>query len=229
MPEFSVVISVYNKQDYIGKTLQSVLDQTHSDFEIIVVNDGSTDNSETVILGFDDKRIKYFPQENQGAGAGRNAAIKKASGDWIALLDADDRWYPEYLAEISKLKSFYPGEAVFSVATAINRSGKTVLPTYSIPNLKQDEVYVLDFFESSYVDSLLTSSSTVLHKKIFDKVGMYDTSVISGQDTDLWIRVGLNYKVVFSKQDVCSLRICNSKFIENLENEPGEKVNFRRL
>jgi glycosyltransferase involved in cell wall biosynthesis len=225
MPEFSVVISVYNKQDYIGKTLQSVMDQTFTDFEIIVVNDGSTDDSEKVILEFDDKRIKYFPQENQGAGAGRNAAIKKASGEWIALLDADDRWYPEYLAEIHRMISTYPGQYVFATAIAINKAGSTILPNYSVHNLKKDEVRVLDFFKSSLIDSLLTSSSTVLHRKVLDEAGLYDPSIKSGQDTDLWIRVGLKYDIVFLNK-ICAVYEYAYQSLSKTAKRIDDKSNF---
>src|SRR5690606_21977683 len=102
MFKFSVVISVFNKEKYIAETLKSVLNQTFTDFEIIILNDGSMDNSQAEILKFDDPRIKYFSQRNQGAAAARNEAIQKAENDYIALLDADDYWYPFYLEEQKK-------------------------------------------------------------------------------------------------------------------------------
>src|SRR5690606_25848964 len=96
-PYFSVVISLYNKEKHIQSTIESVLKQTFVDFEIIIVNDGSTDNSEVVAKSFRDKRICYYHQENKGASGARNAAISKANGTYIALLDADDLWAPNYL------------------------------------------------------------------------------------------------------------------------------------
>ena len=91
-PYFSVVISLYNKEKHIQSTIESVLAQTFVDFEIVIVNDGSIDTSETIVKSFTDNRIHYFHQENQSASAGRNAAISKATGTYIALLDADDLW-----------------------------------------------------------------------------------------------------------------------------------------
>jgi glycosyltransferase involved in cell wall biosynthesis len=96
-PYFSVVISLYNKEKHIQSTIESVLAQTFVDFEIVVVNDGSTDGSEAVVKSIDNGRIQIYSQENKGASAGRNAAISKATGTYIALLDADDLWKPNYL------------------------------------------------------------------------------------------------------------------------------------
>ena len=88
-PEFSVIIAIYNKEQFLKRTLQSVLDQDYAKFEVILVNDGSTDGSKEVIDSFSDPRIKYFEQENQGASAARNRGIKEASKPYLALLDAE--------------------------------------------------------------------------------------------------------------------------------------------
>lgn len=225
MAKYSVVIAVYNKEDYIGNTLQSVLDQTYSDFEIIVVNDGSADKSEAVIKSFKDDRIHYYPQGNQGAGAARNAAIEKATAPWIALLDADDRWYPEYLEEINKLISQFPERRVFATAVAIEKAGTTIIPKYSIKDLKKNEPRVVDFFEASYTHSLLTSSSTVLHKSVFKKAGVYDPGIKSGQDTDLWVRIGLHYKVVFLNK-VCAVYEYAAQSLSKTAKTASEKASF---
>ena len=96
---FSVVIPLYNCRDYIHEAVTSVLDQTFSDFEIIVIDDGSTDGSGEVVKAFDDPRIRYFRQENQGVSAARNAGIAQAQGRFIAFLDADDYWHKQHLAQ----------------------------------------------------------------------------------------------------------------------------------
>tara|TARA_R110000850_G_scaffold150497_1_gene273262 strand:+ start:176065 stop:176997 length:933 start_codon:yes stop_codon:yes gene_type:complete len=197
MPIFSVTIAVFNKEKHIAQTLEAVLAQTFTDFEVIIVNDGSTDGSEAVIKSFDDARIHYFTQKNQGAAAGRNAAIKKASAPYIALLDADDLWEPTYLEVIHNTIAENPEEKVFSTAVAIETRGNTIKSKYSIENLQQNKTYRVDYFEASSLNTVLTSSSTVLHKSVLGEVGMYDTSIKSGQDTDLWIRIGLKYKIIF--------------------------------
>jgi len=209
MPKLSVIIAVYNKEKHIAKTLESLLAQTFTDFEIIIVNDGSTDGSEAIIKSFDDKRIHYFTQENQGAAAGRNAAISKAKAPYIALLDADDYWYPHYLEEQNRLIENYPDESVFATAQELVKNNKTYPQPYSLP-IDFGSDGVVNYFEASNRASILHSSSTVLKKEVFDQVGKYNPSIKSGQDTDLYIRIGLKYPIVFSR------KICSSYFI--LEN-----------
>ncbi len=224
MPKFSVVITVFNKEKYIAQTLNSVFAQTFQDFEVVVLNDGSTDNSEAEIAKFDDPRLRYFSQRNQGAGAARNAAIAKAQAEYIALLDADDYWHPYYLEEQNRLTVQYPSQSVFATAAEIKRNGKTFKNQYSIKTFGKDAT-VVNYFDASQLDSVLHSSSTVLKKDVFKNVGWYDPKIKSGQDTDLYVRIGLKYKVVFSPK-VCATYIIrkNSLFqsVKNLE----EKANF---
>ncbi|HNP68048.1 MAG TPA: glycosyltransferase family A protein [Aequorivita sp.] len=224
MPKFSVVISVFNKEKYIADTLKSVLAQTFTDFEVVILNDGSTDNSETEILKFKDPRIRYFSRENTGASAARNFTIQQAESKYIALMDADDYWYPFYLEEQNRLVNEHPNESVFATATEIKRNRKTFKNSYSIQTIGKDSI-IVDYFESSQLDSVLLSISTVLKKDVFENVGWYDPKIKSGEDTDLYVRIGLKYKVVFSPK-VCATYIVrkNSLFqsVKNLE----EKANF---
>ncbi|MCW5520692.1 glycosyltransferase family 2 protein [Aureitalea sp. L0-47] len=223
MVEFSVAIAVYNKQDYIGKTLESVLNQTYRNFEVIIVNDGSQDKSEEVILSFNDPRVKYSRQENTGAGAARNAAISKATKPWIALLDADDIWYPDYLEEQSRLIQKFPSEKVFATNSMIHRDGKFLTRDYSFTLPKEDTVF--NFFEASLRDSLLNSSLTVVHSDVLSEVNYYDTSIKSGQDTDLWVKIGLRYNVVFSPK-VCGYYEINETSLFESARKVSEKTTF---
>ena len=161
MPKFSVVISVFNKENYIAETLKSVLAQTFTDFEVVILNDGSTDNSEAEILKFKDPRIRYFSKENQGASAGRNFTIQQAEANYIALMDADDYWYPFYLEEQNRLLTEFPNESVFATATEIKRNRKTFKNSYSTQTFGKDSILV-DYFQASQLDSVLLSISTVL-------------------------------------------------------------------
>jgi glycosyltransferase involved in cell wall biosynthesis len=224
MPRFSVVISVFNKEKYIADTLKSVLAQTFTDFEVVILNDGSTDKSEAEILKFNDPRIRYFSKKNSGASAARNFTIQQANSKYIALMDADDYWYPFYLEEQNRLMNQFPNESVFATATEIKRNGKTFKNSYSIKTIGTDAV-VVDYFEASQLDSVLLSISTVLNKNVFEEAGWYDPKIKSGEDTDLYVRIGLKYKVVFSPK-VCATYVVrkNSLFqsVKNLE----EKANF---
>lgn len=199
MPKFSVVITVYNKEAYIKNTIECVLNQSLQDFEIIVVNDGSTDNSENVIKNIASENITYLAiAENVGASAARNIGIKSAKGTFIALLDGDDIWDKNYLAEIVSLINLFPQHHVFATAVLKEYVNKTTACQYSFMNPTKATFLDLNYFESSYKNSLLTSSSTVIHKSIFSEIGFYNESIKSGQDTDLWIRLGIKYRVAFS-------------------------------
>lgn len=112
----SIVIPLYNKRKYIGTTLQSVLDQTFTDYECLIIDDGSTDGSELIVKSFKDSRLKYFRQENSGVSSARNAGIRLAKGNYVAFLDADDRWDRHYLETMVGLTRRYPDEVFFSAA-----------------------------------------------------------------------------------------------------------------
>ncbi|WP_169718980.1 glycosyltransferase family 2 protein [Aequorivita capsosiphonis] len=228
MTYFSIVIAVYNKERYIADTLKSVLEQTYQHFEVVILNDGSTDNSEAEILKFKDPRIRYFSKENQGAGAARNFVIKEAKHEYIALLDADDSWLPFYLQEQAKLIADFPNESVFATAIDIEKQSKIYASEYSVPNLQKDEVRVVDFYSASCLNSILTSSSTVLHKKVFSKIGYYNPSIKSGQDTDLWIRLGLEYSVVFLNK-TCAVYQYALASLSNTKLKVADKASYEKF
>jgi glycosyltransferase involved in cell wall biosynthesis len=223
MPKFSVVISVFNKADFIEATLESVLAQTVRDFEVVILNDGSTDASEKYIQPFlTDPRCHYYSEENKGAAAGRNFVIKKAKGEFIALLDADDLWKPDYLEEQLRLIKKYPSEKVFATNSEVIDKGKTTPRQYSI-SLPEEDV-VVDFFEASNLEAILHSSTTVIKREVFDIVGFYNPTIKSGQDTDLYVRIGLKYKVVFSRKICVQYHVIENSLFrtsKRLEDKPS--------
>lgn len=226
MPEFSVVISVYNKEAHIAKTLQSVLTQTVQDFEIVILNDGSTDTSEAAIKPFlTDPRIRYFSEENKGAGAGRNYVIGKAKGDYIALLDADDIWFPFYLEEQQRTIKKFPKEFVFATASEIQKRNRRFPRTYSVPP-NGDEIIKVDYFNASFLDSILQSSTTVLKKEVFETTGYYDPAIKSGQDTDLYVRIGMQYPIIFNRK-VCVLYTVHADSLFRSVTKVSERPDFK--
>ena len=196
MPLFSVIIPLYNKENFIEATLNSALNQTFTDFEIIIINDGSTDKSAEKVLQFTDNRILFFSKENQGASATRNFGIEKANGAYIAFLDADDLWYPHFLATMVSLIEKFENEKVFSTAIQIQIKTKIFDATYSIP--KKPTIQILNFFEASHDQGVIFTSSTVFEKSVFKTAGNFDVILKTDEDTDLWIRIGLQFPVVFS-------------------------------
>ncbi len=195
MPYFSIVIPVFNKEKFLSNTLKSVLSQTFSDYEIIIVNDGSTDNSEAVIKAFTDNRIQHFSKENEGVAVARNFGIDKAKSDFVCFLDADDFWHPDFLETMHTYSQKFPKQKVFACAIEVETQNKPFAANYSIK--KNADVEIVDFFESSQKECVLWTSSVVIHKSVFETVGNFDTKIKKGEDTELWIRIGLQFPVVF--------------------------------
>lgn len=196
MSFFSVIIPLYNKENFIENTLKSVLDQTFTDFELIIVNDGSTDTSEEKVFQFHDDRIRYFSKENEGVSSARNYGISVAQSDYITFIDADDYWYPDFLKEMFQNINKYPEEKIFSGAIEIETS-KSILPAvYSID--KTDNCQIVNYFNASHKTTVICTSCAVFKRSIFDEVGNFDINLKSGQDTDMWIRIGLIYPVLFT-------------------------------
>ena len=198
MPYFSIVIPVYNKEKFVVKTIESVLSQTFTDYEIIIVNDGSTDQSEAKISTFKDNRIKYYSKKNEGVALARNFGIEKATADYICFLDADDYWYPTFLETMQRYSSELPEQKVFAAAIEIETKNKTIPARYSIP--PTSDFQIVNFFDASQKECVLWTSSVCIHKSIFEKVGDFDTKIKHGEDTELWIRIGLQFTIVFIRK-----------------------------
>lgn len=194
-PFFSVIIPVYNKENFVAKTLESVFNQTFTDFEVIVINDGSTDDSEEKILSLQENRTLYFTKKNEGVAVARNFGISKASGSFICFLDADDYWFPDFLSSLKSAIDTFPEQKVFATAIEIETSKNTFEAHYSIP--KSDVFQIVNFFDGSKSEAVLWTSSVAIEKSVFDKIGVFDTAIKVSEDTDLWIRIGLVYDIVF--------------------------------
>jgi glycosyltransferase involved in cell wall biosynthesis len=195
MPYFSIVIPVFNKEKFVAKTIKSVLAQAFSDFEIIVVDDGSTDESEAKILEINDNRIRYYSKKNEGVAVARNFGVDKATSDYVCFLDADDYWYPDFLKTMYQHTSEIPAQKVFVAAIEIETQNKLIKANYSIP--KKSDFEIVDFFEASQKECVLWTSSVCIHKSVFEKVGLFDTKIKHGEDTELWIRIGLQFPIIF--------------------------------
>ena len=149
MPRFSVIIPIYNKEKDVETTIKSVLNQTYIDYEVILVDDGSTDNSLDIVNAIEDDRIQIFTKQNEGVSKTRNYGITKAKAEYIAFLDADDYWYPNHLENLNFLITTYPNHNWFASAYEKKRTEKLTVKMDS-PILKNgDEWYgeVEDFFK----------------------------------------------------------------------------------
>jgi len=195
---FSVVIPLYNKANYIQSCLESVLKQTHKEFEVILVNDGSTDGSEAVVERFQDSRIRLVHQENKGASAARNKGVSLAKHEWIALIDADDYWYPNHLEELQNtIEQFPKADVVCNNYEILLEKDYVKHPTFSIEYPLKAQ-YIEDYFKGSLIDPIAWTSALSFTSSIFKKVGEFDTNIKSGQDIDLMVKFGLAATIAFN-------------------------------
>ncbi len=191
-PNVSVIIPTYNRARLIGRAIQSVLDQTYQNFEIIVVDDGSTDNTIKVIRYFQkiDKRIRYIRHDNnKGGSAARNTGIKAAQGDYIAFQDSDDEWFPEKLRKQMRLFAKAPVEVgvVYTGFWRIENGKKNYIPWPWIA--KKDGSVHEELLKGNFV----TTQSIVTRKECLEKAGMFDERLPRLQDWELVIRLSLYY------------------------------------
>src|SRR5690606_13470951 len=201
MPKFSVVIPLYNKEKDFPLTLQSVLKQNFSDFEVVIVNDGSTDGSLAIAeaAAAKDRRIKIFSKKNEGLAATRNFGVEKAAANDVVFLDADDYWYPNHLENMMAILTKYPDAQWYATAYEKKYNEKLTHKMVSpISEMSNNWIEKVNFFENSMADSLVTGSTFGMKRSFFLNLGGHNTNVTFAEDTDLWIRAALAEPVAFS-------------------------------
>jgi len=201
MPKFSIVIPLYNKAPYIERAIQSILTQTFQDFEIIVINDGSTDSSIEIVKSISDSRIRLVKQKNAGASVARNRGIKESKSDLIAFLDADDVWKTKFLETILRLIKNYPEAGAYATAYKLHKpNGKIILPKYKDVPPFPWEGLIPNYFQSALYQPPVCTSAVAIPKYIFMDVGGFPIGKPLGEDLDMWGRIALKYPIAFSWQ-----------------------------
>ena len=193
---FSVIIPLYNKAPYIAKAIESVLGQTYRDFEVIVIDDGSTDQSLEVAKTFENKSNTIISQPNSGVSTARNNGVKLAKHPYICFLDADDWWHPTFLEEMKRLITDFPDAGIYGSGYYIVKNGQERIAPIGVP--QGFERGIIDYCEV-YAKTLcmpLTSISVVIPKHIFDEERGFKSQLKFGEDFDLWIRIALKHKVI---------------------------------
>jgi glycosyltransferase involved in cell wall biosynthesis len=242
MPLFSVVIPLYNKQDYIRNTIQSVLDQSFKDFELIIVNDGSTDNSlkkaQQLLSKFQNHNI--ISQENKGLSASRNRGIREAKGELIAFLDADDIWHSEFLNTINELYINYPEASLYGTSYLEKYSDKNILE--SKKNIDKNSMYksflIEDFFETNLFQPIVCQSSLAAKKLVFNDLE-YNESINLSEDIDFYIKSNLKHKFAYYYKNLATILVnipdqitssgIKNKNIPNFDIYEKEAINNRSL
>jgi glycosyltransferase involved in cell wall biosynthesis len=226
--KISVIIPLYNKEHEIKRTLDSILSQTYQNFEIIVVDDLSTDRGPAIVRSYNDPRISFIPQEHHGVSYTRNHGIDLATGNFVAFLDADDEWMPNHLETILGLIDKFPGAGMYTTAYKIRTNeGKTRWAHYkNIPNPPWEGL-VPDYFKSGALgDQPVNATTVVIPKKIFHEMGGFPEGYWWGEDVDLFGKIALKYPVAFSGElggiyhlDALN-RACNKTTLVKYEDEP---------
>lgn len=200
VPEVSVVIPLFNKGRYIGRTLNSVLQQTFQDFEIIVVDDGSSDDGANVVTNINDPRISLIRQENRGVSAARNRGIAAARAELIAFLDADDEWFPDHLETLLRLRSKFPQSGAYATAVLLKTegSGHRMAPFAEIPKAPWEGILPNYFRAAAMGNPPISSTSVGIPRTVLTEMKGFPEGVWWGEDTDLWGRIALRYPIAFS-------------------------------
>lgn len=199
MTKVSVVIPLYNKEPYIKRALSSVLEQTEQDFEIIVVDDGSTDRGAEVVREFKDDRIRLVQQPNAGVAAARNKGIEAATAEAVAFLDADDVWKARFLEIVLGLHRKFPQAGMCCAAYEYrDKDNRTRIPRIlGIPKGVWEGI-VPDFFAAMLGAFPAHSSAVLIPKKTFLDSGFFPVGEKLNEDLDLWVRIALKHSVAFS-------------------------------
>ncbi|OUN58398.1 glycosyltransferase family 2 protein [Alistipes sp. An66] len=197
----SVVIPLYNKEKSITSTLRTVLNQTFRDYEIVIVNDGSTDGSVEEVGKVHDDRIRLVHQPNAGVSAARNRGVEEAKGELIAFLDADDEWKPEYLATQYFLYQKYPDCSVFACNYEFRDVMGRVTPTliHKLPFVEEDGILTNYFEVASCSNPPICSISIMVKKQAIQAIGGFPVGVKSGEDLLTWARLAVNTTIAYSK------------------------------
>ncbi len=191
MPKISVVIPVFNGEKTIQETIQSVLAQTHTDLELIIINDGSRDRTADLVGNIDDDRLHLFSYENAGLAASRNRGIERSTGEYISFLDADDLWTKDKLElQLQALENNPQAAVAYSWTDFIDEDSNFFRPGCHISvNGKVGEQLLL-------VNVIENGSNVLVRKAVFDRVGNFDTELSTAADWDMWLRIAKEYEFV---------------------------------
>lgn len=209
MPLFSIVVTCYNYGQYLQQSLQSVLDQTCSDYEVIVIDDGSTDNTPDVMEQYAaDSRFKYIRQANAGQPKAKNRGITESRGEFIAFLDADDIWLPTKLEKQLALFADPLVGVVYSRRKWINQDGVEISGNERI--LRRG-----DILDHIFIDNFICFSSSVIRHSCLEEVGYFDENLPMGIDYDLWIRLAARYRFEYVDEPLVKYRTGHANLSKN--------------
>ena len=201
MIRFSIIVPLYNKAPYVRKALESIVSQTYKDWECIVINDGSSDNSLDVVKNFVDEfkmydlRFKIVDKKNAGVAAARNRGVAESHGEYICFLDADDWWELTFLEEMDKLITEYPDAGIYASNYIYYKPGKTHVAL----NLPRGYMNYPEAYREGSAMPVWTGA-TCMPRKVFDEMGGFPAGIKLGEDFLLWAKTAMHYKVAFCEK-----------------------------
>lgn len=207
MRGFTVVIPLFNKANFIERCLTSLNKQTFKNFEIVIVDDGSTDDSVRIAEIFIDENTTLIRQKNSGVSIARNNGVKKASYEYVVFLDADDTWESDFLNELDQLIEQYPNAGIYGLNNIFKtKDGNSIIIDFKKILNNENRGFIKDYFDSfsKYGKSPFSNSSCCIPKDVFVKIGGYEPGVRLTEDSDLWCRIALQYKVAFSNRPLAT-------------------------
>ena len=188
--KISVIITTYNRRQFVERAIQSVLQQTHTADEIICIDDGSTDGTDTFVKA-NFPKILYYRQENKGISNARNEGIHRSTGNWLAFLDSDDTWHPRKLEKQMKSLSASDNYLICHTNEIWIRNGRRV------NQKKIHQKYGGEIYQRCLPLCIISPSSVVIHRSVFIKAGLFDETMPVCEDYDLWLRICLHFPVCF--------------------------------
>lgn len=212
MPLVSVVIPSYNYGKYIGQSISSVLCQTFTDFELIIIDDGSKDNTREVVSQFKDKRLRYHYQYNSGLSAARNSGVNLSAGKYIAFLDADDLWLPKKLE--LQVPLIEQSEMIGLVYGGYQVFGEDIASTLDRNPIIHNSNWLHYLVLGNYVSGSATTS--LIRRDCFLKVGLFDEKLKSAEDWDMWLRIAMYYEFRAITTSIAKIRIHTSNMTSDV-------------
>jgi glycosyltransferase involved in cell wall biosynthesis len=199
-PFLSIIIPLYNKEQFVNATIQSVLNQTFQDFEILVVNDCSTDKSLAVVESLNSSKIRIINHiVNKGLSASRNTGIKNSVSDYMVFLDADDLMKPGFLEKIASLIQTFSAAKIFATCyEEVYEHNKIVTPKLNL--IAKDDGLIPNFFEVNLQQSIYCMSSFCVKKSAFEVIGFFDEKITYSEDIDFNIRANQQLKLAYSPE-----------------------------
>lgn len=228
-PKVSVIIPVYNGERFLSEAIESVINQTYPNWEIIAINDGSTDRSMEILKHYKSKLsslIHVINQENLGPSVARNSGIKKAKGEYIAFLDYDDLWLSEKLEkQVKFLESNNEISLIYCDCYIIDNNSNIEKDTYS----EKTKFIKGKIFKKLLSNNFIPTSTVLLRKKVLDDVGLFNLEYKISQDYDLWLRISDKYLIDFLKQPLAKYRFHSesiSKDVKLMTNEDFQILKY---